>query len=137
MSSSENEDPPDLQNLDIPTPAAPAIVPPVQLLTLTSEQLTSLISNAVDAAFQRRDFNRELEHSSDTSLESDMPIVPEQPISHAANPSVSQRASTTFEQPSTTIPISSNSPPAALVREKITNFVTTKDHRKTTPLTMS
>jgi hypothetical protein len=69
MSSSENEDPPDLQNLEIPLSAAPAIVPPGQLLTLTSEQLTSLISNAVDAALQRRDFNRELEHSSDTPLE--------------------------------------------------------------------
>ena len=137
MSSSENEDPPDLQNSEIPTSAAPAIVPPVQLLTLTSEQLTSLISNAVDAALQRRDFNRELEHSSDTSLESDMPIVPEQPISHVANPSVSQRASTTFEQPSTSVPFSSNSPTAAIVREKITNFVATKDHRKTTPLTMT
>ena len=90
----------------------PAIVPPVQLTSLTSDQLTSLISNVVDAALQRREFNRDLEHSSDTSLEIDMPMAPEQPISHAPSPSVSQQASTTFEQPST----SSNSPPAAVVR---------------------
>ena len=43
-----------------------------------------------------------------------MPMVPEQPISHAPSPSVSQQASTIFEQPSTSILISSNSPPAAV-----------------------
>ena len=80
MSTSESDEPPILQNLDIlqssSSPPVPAIVPPVQLLTLTTDQLTSLISDAVDAALQRRIFSKALEHDSDTSSESDMHMAP-------------------------------------------------------------